>query len=68
MDTGNGNFEAFKDYEDLKNRLDDVQKLYPGHGGIFSEGEEVELKGSRFCISKIISNGLKLELLPKKPI
>lgn len=68
MDTGKGYFEEFyaKNEEEAKEHMERLLKLYPGHGGIFHEGEEIELKGSRFRISKIITNGLKLELLPKE--
>lgn len=67
MDTGEGRFEQFEAYneKDLKQRMTELEGIYPGHGGVFHEGEIVELKGSRFKISKIISNGLKLKLLPK---
>ena len=75
MDTGNGRFERFdipkeagqdEAFDKLfKQQQKLLQELYPNHGGTFSEGEELEIKGSRFRISKIIHNGLKLELLPK---
>jgi hypothetical protein len=75
MDCGNGRFEQFdipkeagqnEAFEKLfKQKETLLFKLYPNHGGIFSEGEELEIKGSRFRISKIIHNGMKLELLPK---
>jgi hypothetical protein len=51
--------------EKLQEAYDDLIKRYPKMGGIFQVGEEVEFKGSKFRISKIIQNGLKLELLPK---
>jgi len=64
MDDGKGTF-----VEIPANFLShDLEKLYgehPDHGGTFREGEIVELKGSRFEVTKIIQNGLKLRLLPK---
>lgn len=76
MDTGNGRFvPLFKPSElkDISDRFEQKFKdaeerlhvKYPNHGGTFSEGEEVEIKGSRFRIARIINNGLKLELLPR---
>jgi hypothetical protein len=64
MDTGKGKFEMFQSAEELEQ----LNKRYPNHGAIFREGEIVELKGSRFRVSKIIRNGLKLALLPKENI
>lgn len=65
MDTGEGKFRAFTadNPTEFKSKVDELHKLYPGHGGIFKEGEKVELKGSSFVISKILQNGLKLKLL-----
>ena len=60
MDTGEGTFMRL-----TEENIDTALKLYPGHGGIFREGEEVELKGSSFVVSKILQNGLKLKLLSK---
>lgn len=69
MDTGEGWFERF--YASTPTELQEIeqqlQQQYPKHGGTFREGEIVEIKGSRFEISEIIQNGLKLRLLPKEP-
>ena len=65
MDTGKGYFEMFKDEKELKSRMHEMWNMHPNHGGVFREGEILEIKGSRFKISKIIQNGLKLKLLPK---
>jgi len=62
VDTGEGKFEMFQ----TKVELEELRKLYPKFGGTFQEGEIVELRGSKFEISKIIQGGLKLRLLPKK--
>jgi len=40
-------------------------KQYPNHGSVFKVGEIIKIKRSQFRVSKIIRNGLKLELLPK---
>ena len=69
MDQGNG---TFKQYEDLAALYNAEPKKFLSStmpkpdSGIFTEGEELEIRGSRFRISKIIRNGLKLELLPRK--
>lgn len=60
MDTGKGHFEPFENEKRMKH-------LYERFGvdrSIFKEGEILEIKNSRFEISKIIRNGLKLKLLP----
>ena len=62
MDTGEGRFEMFDGSEE---QLVEMKKQYPKFGGTFQEGEIVELKGSKFEVSKIIQGGLKLRLLPK---
>jgi len=63
MDTGKGYFEPFDTLEEFKNL-----KTEYGIGSVFKVGEEVEIKDSRFRISKIIRNGLKLELLPNRKV
>lgn len=66
MDTGKGYFERFESMDDLKKNMHELWNKHPNHGGVFSEGEILIIKGSRFKISKIIQNGLKLKLLPKE--
>lgn len=68
MDTGKGHFVKLnaETLAELEKELTKLKRIYPGHGGIFREGEIVELRGSHFEISKIISNGLKLKLLKKQ--
>lgn len=66
MDSGRGYFEEFKDMKELKKNMHSLWNKHPNHGGVFEEGEELVIKGSRFRVSKIIRNGLKLELLPKE--
>ena len=50
---------------ETKRKLEKLKKQYPKFGGVFQEGEIVELRGSKFEISKIIQGGLKLRLLDK---
>jgi len=64
MDTGNGRFVKV-DKPSGEMYMNDLRGKFPNHGGTFQEGEEVEIKGSMFRISKIIRNGLKLELIPR---
>jgi len=60
MDTGEGRFIQ-GEYNDLIA----MRNKFENPGGIFKVGETIEIRGSLFKISKIIRNGLKLELLPK---
>jgi len=68
MDTGTGHFEILNgfDEESAAQRLRDMFKKYPEHGGVFTIGEIVELKGSRFKVRSIGRKGIRLKLL-KKP-
>ena len=78
MDQGNGTFKRFKNLSDiLKEKPDlfenvnqfpreELSKALKVGSGVFSEGEILEIKGSRFEISKIIQDGLKLRLLPRE--
>lgn len=65
MDTGEGRFEKF----DLNISLEDLNKLkekFPKAKGIFTVGEELEIKGSSFKVTDISPLGIKLKLL-KQP-
>lgn len=62
MDTGKGFFEMHATLEEAQ----EAARSNPLSGGIFTKDEIVELKGSRFRVSQILSNGLKLALLPKE--
>ena len=59
MDTGEGRFEQFEEL----NRLRELEKKYPKHKGIFTVGEELELRGSKFKVKDISPFGIKLKLL-----
>ena len=61
MDTGEGRFEI----RDLEKDLDDLKKEFPRHGGIFTVGDEVELRGSLFRIKSIKPTELRLKLLKR---
>ena len=59
MDTGNGHF-------DLMNNLDEVpemRKKYPKSKGVFTVGEEIEIRGSRLKVIDLSPWGMKLKLL-----
>ena len=60
MDTGNGTFKM-GEWEDLVKE----QKINPNAGGIFQVGEEVEIKGSKFVIARIMRNRMVLKLRPR---
>lgn len=62
MDTGEGKFAAMKDLS----FEEDMRKQYPKSKGIFTVGEELEIKGSRFKVHDISAFGIKLRLLPAK--
>ena len=62
MDTGKGKFLGFETEEELKG----LQKLYPQHGGCFTKGEIVTIKGSRFRVKSVQPTELRLVLL-KRP-
>lgn len=75
MDTGEGKFERFTvpeadntDMEDyfnkLEKKIDELKTKYPKAKGIFTVGEELEIRGSRFLVKDISPFGIKLKLLP----
>ena len=60
MDTRQGNFEMAEN----EAKLADLIEQYSNHGGIFTVGETVELKGSKFRVKSVNPKGLRLRLLP----
>ena len=59
MDSGEGRFERF-------NKLDELEELrnkFPKSKGVFTVGEEVEIRGSKFKVKEISPFGIKLKLL-----
>lgn len=62
LDMGDGNFE----YEGDEKDLEMLKRKKPDHGGRFMDGDIVEMRGSRFKITKMLANGMKLKLLPKQ--
>ena len=64
MDQGNGNFKKFF-AEDIQAEEKKLHKEFPNHGGTFTIGEELEIKGSKFKVMKIMRNRMMLKLLPK---
>ena len=67
MDSGNGRFEML----DRKrfDALSSGEKEKPERaGGIFSVGEELQVKGSRFRVRKITRKDLILRLLVRHPM
>jgi hypothetical protein len=61
MDKGDGTFTRYADFLAAK----EAQGKNPLAGGIFTKGEILEIKGSRFEVTQILEKGLKLSLLPK---
>ena len=60
MDTGEGRFEKFFDPVEEEQ----LRKKYPKSKGVFTEGEELEIRGSKFRVIDISPFGIKLKLLP----
>ena len=67
MDTGNGKFELVnaENSKELLEKMLATESLFPKHGGWFQEGEEVELKGSRFRVKRIKPTEIVLKLLKR---
>ena len=61
MDTGEGRFEMMQSLEEAIEKKEE----YPNHGGIFREGEILEIKGSRFKVQSINPKGMRLKLLKR---
>lgn len=70
MDTGEGRFKSFmldsEETNDLQKRMSEMHKEFPKHGGTFTVGEEIEIKGSLFKVKSIKPTGLRLKLLKRK--
>ncbi len=69
MDTGRGHFESADSVEELEKKLRELnKKITPpdrGEPHIFSVGDEIEIHGSRFRVTKITYRTMKLLLLPR---
>ena len=59
MDTGEGRFEKVKELQELE----ELRNKYPKSKGIFTIGEELEIRGSKFKVKEITPFGIKLKLL-----
>ena len=59
MDTGEGEFKMFFSGEE-----EGLRKKYPKSKGVFTKGEELEIRGSKFRVIDISPFGIKLKLLP----
>ena len=60
MDTGEGRFEIFE----YKANEMPLREKYPKSKGVFSVGEILEIKESRFEVRRINVYGILLKLLP----
>lgn len=58
MDTGEGRFITANDIRELEEKFNE----YPKHGGIFTVGEEIKIKGSLFTVKKITKKDIVLRL------
>ncbi len=64
MDSGEGRFIPLEeDPLERQRAIVRLRKKYPKSKGIFSVGEEVEIKGSKFEITKIFGKAIHLKLL-----
>ena len=61
MDTGEGRFEIFK--ENALDALEELKAKFPKSKGVFTVGEELEIRGSKFRVKEISPFGIKLKLL-----
>lgn len=61
MDTGEGRFERLSDLQ--PETLKEARKRHPKSKGVFTVGEELEIRGSRFKVKDISPFGIKLKLL-----
>ena len=61
IDTGEGRFERINS---MKNLLE-MREKYPKSKGIFTAGEELEIRGSRFRVKAINPFEIKLRLSKK---
>jgi len=59
MDTGEGMFVKVNSDEDLEK----LKVIHPKHRGIFTTGEILEAKGSRFLVKDISPIGIKLKVI-----
>ena len=59
MDTGNGRFEELPSLD----AVEEMRKKYPKSKGVFTVGEDIEIKGSLFKVKDISPFGIKLKLL-----
>lgn len=50
----------------LQHQIKKFKNKFPDHGGIFSVGEKIEIKGSLFEVSTIDEEYLHLKLLKKE--
>jgi len=65
MDTGDGRFEMLE-LERYDKLLRGEEEMPERAGGIFSVGEQLEIKGSKFKVKKITRKDLVLRLLPRE--
>ena len=61
MDTGEGRFERLADLQPAT--VEKARKRHPKSKGVFTVGEELEIRGSMFKIKDISPFGIKLKLL-----
>ena len=66
MDTGEGRFEQFDSEEEMRNKLAELRDRFPRLNEFaFRVGEEVEIQGSKFKITRITPKKLTLRILPR---
>lgn len=63
MDTGDGRFITYTEPHELK----ELREKHRNSRGVFTVGEEIEIRGSRFKVKDIGPFEIKLKLLPAKP-
>jgi len=68
MDTGKGYFEQFESMEALHEAKTRLEQLGGTVRGVFTVGEEIEIKGSHFKVQQIWPRKLVLKLLAADPL
>lgn len=61
MDTGKGIFIPAENDTELQK----LMKKHPKHGGWFTVGEHITIKGSKFRVKSIKPTEIRLKLLPR---
>jgi len=67
MDTGDGLFKMIEaeNQQRLAELKAQLEAQHPNHGGWFTVGEIIEIRGSKFQVKSVKPTELRLKLLPR---